>query len=1034
MSFILQRIRSSVGQLNVPTCPICKNNVYPVESITVNHHSFHKGCFKCTTCKRTLGVGNYTLMPNTTSLYCAAHVPVALPRPAGKTKPPSIKTDALSPNDDTSKPLSPSRMGAVVSQKVQAFSALSESPSPFSAVKSPGLAAPTIATSTLKTSREILSKFEPLGEDTAAPMLMNSNPQTIVPNEEIIHQLVSVTTQLARASATTAKLTANTMPRMRTLEQVPPVPPAKIKSAENLLILPPSAPLPVGTATTKSTLKKSSREALHKSASSSSFGSNEEGAEMSSLAKLNNRALRHFSFVESAPVSLTRYETTASASTNANEGRASCTSFIKNAITGSSSRSSPPPTRDSSTKPSTTEINGPGPLPILNTTSSTGCKLVRDQISSLYEEFLVHCKNLISTYESVSSNSTSKGRPVELISTVFIELLSCLDNILTSCSPVIDTVAFNAVLKELTRLETAIGIEMDQIKSNVNFPMGCLNALRAILSKTRQEVEHLLAAYDEMLPKLLIKVVENFNVETRSPSEQLGTYFGYHLEHIDDDADYYRKYFFGQDHKTFVGTIEKVGPVIISVCQPSDIQIFRAIMRSKALSDTRLTIPVSEIPQSAIIRNKGTLKAALSMLHPHIQVGKLKRLQFDGLAKKLIALDELQLVKRYKFGVLFCRGGQTTEEEMYNNEMGSDSFNEFLTILGDRVDLKGFAGFAAGLDSKHEQTGVQTITTKWRQYEVTYHVSTLLPFFKSDKQQIQRKRHIGNDIVALVFIDGDAQFNPATIRSQFLHVFIIVKPELGNDGRRGYRVAISTNCQVPHFGPTLPAEPLFFDLMEFREFLLAKMINGENAAYKAPRFSRPHYRTRQMMIDEILQDFGASPQIPRSDKESHNRTSTSSDMGNAWSSDSHADHTKELASTGGTIGRKKGSVYLLSQFQRRTSNATATAPSSKSMSSGDSGILEGGNGDDQSKSSHEGIVASTALSAPTTAGAIGPLHSPLLHAFLPLSLNSNGGRPPSPPLGGSHSNLAVVSLPTSTPNNNASSYGNIGRSEAEEGI
>jgi hypothetical protein len=58
-----------------------------------------------------------------------------------------------------------------------------------------------------------------------------------------------------------------------------------------------------------------------------------------------------------------------------------------------------------------------------------------------------------------------------------------------------------------------------------------------------------------------------------------------------------------------------------------------------------------------------------------------------------------------------------------------------------------------------------------------YHVSTLLPFSKEDPQQIQRKRHIGNDIVSVIFVDGVAPFNPKTIKSQFLHVWIVVRQE-----------------------------------------------------------------------------------------------------------------------------------------------------------------------------------------------------------------------------------------------------------------
>ena len=43
-------------------------------------------------------------------------------------------------------------------------------------------------------------------------------------------------------------------------------------------------------------------------------------------------------------------------------------------------------------------------------------------------------------------------------------------------------------------------------------------------------------------------------------------------------------------------------------------------------------------------------------------------------------------------------------------------------------------------------------------------------------KQLQRKRHIGNDIVCVVFLEaGDTNFSPACIKSHFLHTFIVVR-------------------------------------------------------------------------------------------------------------------------------------------------------------------------------------------------------------------------------------------------------------------
>ena len=54
----------------------------------------------------------------------------------------------------------------------------------------------------------------------------------------------------------------------------------------------------------------------------------------------------------------------------------------------------------------------------------------------------------------------------------------------------------------------------------------------------------------------------------------------------------------------------------------------------------------------------------------------------------------------FKVGLMYCRNGQQTEEEMYNNEEGGTAFNEFLELVGQKVRLKGFNKYKAGLCNK----------------------------------------------------------------------------------------------------------------------------------------------------------------------------------------------------------------------------------------------------------------------------------------------------------------------------------------------
>lgn len=138
----------------------------------------------------------------------------------------------------------------------------------------------------------------------------------------------------------------------------------------------------------------------------------------------------------------------------------------------------------------------------------------------------------------------------------------------------------------------------------------------------------------------------------------------------------------------------------------------------------------------------------LEYVAPEISLSCL-RLGVSNADEQLLKLDEQVLTRTYKVGVLYCKSGQNTEEEMYNNEHAGPAFEEFLSCLGERVRLKGFDKYRAGLDNKTDTTGLHSIYTTFNDCEIMFHVSTLLPYTPNNRQQLLRKRHIGNDIVTI---------------------------------------------------------------------------------------------------------------------------------------------------------------------------------------------------------------------------------------------------------------------------------------------
>ncbi|KAB0364559.1 hypothetical protein FD754_008715, partial [Muntiacus muntjak] len=209
----------------------------------------------------------------------------------------------------------------------------------------------------------------------------------------------------------------------------------------------------------------------------------------------------------------------------------------------------------------------------------------------------------------------------------------------------------------------------------------------------------------------------------------------------------------------------------------------------------------------------------------------------------------------FKFGVLFAKDGQLTDDDMFSNEIGSDAFQKFLNLLGDTITLKGWTGYRGGLDTKNDTTGIHSVYTIYQGHEIMFHVSTMLPYSKENKQQVERKRHIGNDIVTIVFQEGEEPspaFKPSMIRSHFTHIFALVRYDQQKDN---YRLKIFSEESVPLFGPPLPSPPVFTDHQEFRDFLLVKLINGEKATLETPTFAQKRRRTLDMLIRSLYQDL-----------------------------------------------------------------------------------------------------------------------------------------------------------------------------------
>lgn len=333
---------------------------------------------------------------------------------------------------------------------------------------------------------------------------------------------------------------------------------------------------------------------------------------------------------------------------------------------------------------------------------------------------------------------------------------------------------------------------------------------------------------------------------------------------------WYNDFFYGKDHFNYLGNDGPTDTVIVSVIKDdtpdtqssyeqvkdkdkSTATAFRVIIRTKKGDEKKCAV----VKTSGLFSNKKKppIKDIIQSVYPTLAGKKLSSIKVTSICAELKKFEDRQLIRNYKFGVLYCAAGQTDEEQMFSNQKGSADWEEFLGVLGTRVELQGWPNYRAGLDVKTGTTGSHSVHTRYKDYEVMFHVSTLLPYDAMNPQQLERKRHLGNDIVVIIFKEGDQQYDPNCIKSEFNHIFVVVsRVTRPTNSKVYYRVNIACKEGVPHFFPDLPDPPLIPKDM-FREYLLCKLINGENTSYEAPAFKMKIQRTRLALLKEIASNI-----------------------------------------------------------------------------------------------------------------------------------------------------------------------------------
>ena len=200
--------------------------------------------------------------------------------------------------------------------------------------------------------------------------------------------------------------------------------------------------------------------------------------------------------------------------------------------------------------------------------------------------------------------------------------------------------------------------------------------------------------------------------------------------------------------------------------------------------DSRIVISSAQLRQSAKSLLKGSSKRNVSVrkllqyVDPRLHKSNVKKIKANSLILDgLLTLARLRLQychadKLFKVGVMYWAGDKSDEATLAS-QGGTPAFNDFVNLLGDTIQLEGWNRFAGGLDTTARgMDGKSSVFTNWKGNELMFHVAPLMQCSAH-----QKRVHIGNDTLVIVFVDSKKPFKAEYVHSKFNQVFIVVSVE-----------------------------------------------------------------------------------------------------------------------------------------------------------------------------------------------------------------------------------------------------------------
>jgi hypothetical protein len=162
-------------------------------------------------------------------------------------------------------------------------------------------------------------------------------------------------------------------------------------------------------------------------------------------------------------------------------------------------------------------------------------------------------------------------------------------------------------------------------------------------------------------------------------------------------------------------------------------------------------------------------------------------------------LDKINDREIIKVGLIYVGFGQEDEGDLFKNQMNdaSPQYIEFARGMAEVVKIDGHQGYGGQLE--RHKVGEDFLYYATPMLELAFHETVRMPNSEKEEALIEKKRHVGNDLVHIVWSEHCKDYPTNTIVSQFNKAHVIIYP-LANGL---FRIQVGSKKDLPDISPLI---------------------------------------------------------------------------------------------------------------------------------------------------------------------------------------------------------------------------------------